>query len=240
MKKSFKNTALILLFLILSVSVAILVYLHFFASDNLTGRWTARLDMTEQAAATAFSWLQDIEAVPVSLEETESYMQDLTVQVSLTFEQTGLHQGTFQCTVLPESYESCRQAAYKAFAAAFRESVSERLRMAGYTGSTDEDAVEALMTESFGMSTVDYLMACAPALLPSLEELQARYDGTGAYETEKGVLTRRFDAGGTASKSECYIRKDSSLILSEEAESASVSLSPERYPIIYTLEQAQQ
>lgn len=233
MRKSAKNAVLILLFLTLTVSVAVLAYLHFFASDNLTGRWTTRLDMTEQAAATAFGWLQDIEAVPVSLEEMDSYMQDLTVQVNLTFEQTGRNQGTFQCNVLPESYEACRQAAYEAFAAAFRESVAERLKMAGYTGSTDEDAVEALVAESFGMSAVDYLMTCAPALLPSLEELQGRYDGSGTYETADGVLIRSFDTGGAA-KAECYIRKDSTLILSGEADSATVSLSPERYPIIYT------
>mgnify|MGYP006922429502 CR=1 FL=1 len=45
------------------------------------------LDMTEQAAMTALAWLQDIEAVPVSLEDMGAYMQNLTVQVRLNMKQ---------------------------------------------------------------------------------------------------------------------------------------------------------
>lgn len=230
MRKTMKNTIFILLLLILSVSTALLIYLHFFASNDndLSGEWTAELDMTEQAAVTALSWLQDIEAVSISLEDMEVYMQDLTIQVNLTLEQTARSEGTFRCNILPESYDACNQAAYEAFAVAFRELVAERLRMAGYTGGTDEEAVEALVTETFGMPTVAYLMSCGPALLPSMEELQAQYDGSGTYEAEEGILIRQFDAGASVTtKAESYIRKDSILILSDH------------YPMIYTLEQTQ-
>ena len=68
--------------------------------------------------------------------------------------------------------------------------------MAGYTGGTDGESIEALVNETFGMSTVAYLTPCGPALLPSLEELQAQYDGSGTYTALEGVLTRQFEAGG--------------------------------------------
>ncbi len=238
MGKVVKNTVWILLLSTLSVSTVLLIYLHFFASDdrNLSGEWTAELDMTQQAAVTALDWLQDIEAVSVSLEDMESYMQGLTIQVDLTLEQTARSEGTFHSHVLPESYDACNQAAYEAFARAFRELSAERLRMAGYTGGTDEEAMEALVTETFGMSTVSYLMSCGPALLPSLEELQAQYDGSGIYETAEGILTRQYDDGGSVdAKAEYYIRKGASLILSEEAASDPSGSFSEHYPMVYSL-----
>lgn len=240
MRKVINKVVLVLLFLILSVSTAFLAYLHFFASDDrdLSGEWIAELDITAQAAVTALDWLQDIEAVSISLEDMESYMQNLTIQVNLTFEETARSEGSFQCNILPESYDTCRQAAYEGFAAAFRNLLAERLRMTGYTGDTDEEAVEALVTETFGMSTVSYLMSCGPALLPSLEELQSRYDGSGTYEAAEGVLTRQFDTGGAAAaKAESYIRKGSSLILSADIGSDTDGFLTNDYPVIYTLKQ---
>lgn len=242
MRRAVKNTIYTLLLLTLSVSTAFLIYLRFLESrdKDLSGEWTADLNMTEQAAAKAFSWLQDIEGVSVTLEELGGYMQDLTVQVNLTFEQTARSEGTFHCNVLPESYDACNQAAYEAFAAAFRRLTAERLRMAGYGGDTDEEAVEALVLETFGMSTVSYLMSCGPALLPSLEELQSQYDGNGTYKAAEGILTRQFDADGSdAAKTECYIRKGSSLILSEEAGPVTQAGFSEHYPVLYILNQPQ-
>ncbi|MBD5476470.1 MAG: hypothetical protein HDR17_10920 [Lachnospiraceae bacterium] len=239
MRKTIKNAVFILLFLTLSVSTALLAYLHFFASDDkdLSGEWTANIDMTEQAAVAAFSWLQDIEGVSVSYEEIESYMQGLTTEVNLTFEQTERSAGIFQCNISPESYEACNQAAYAAFATVFQELLSERLRMTDYAGSTDKEATEALVTETFGMSTVSYLMSYGPTLLPSLEELQAGYDGSGTYEITDDILTRQFENGGAVTtKAEYYIRKESNLILSEEIDSVSDGPLSDYYPIVYTLQ----
>ena len=231
---------LVLLLLTLSVSTAFLAYLHFFAPDDkdLSGEWIAELDITAQAAVTALDWLQDIEAVSISLEDMESYMQDLTIQVNLNLEQTARSEGTFQCNIPPESYDICRQAAYEGFAAAFRDLLAERLRMAGYTGNTDEEAMESLALETFGMSTVSYLMSCGPALLPSLEELQSRYEGSGTYEVAEGILTRQFDTGeAAAARVERYIRQGSSLILSEDTDPDTDGFLTNYYPVIYTLKQ---
>ena len=236
------NTILIILFLSLGASTAILTYYHFFAEvdDDLSGEWITKLDMTQYAATSALSWLQDIEAVSVSLQAMEAYMQGLEIHMNLTMEQTDRSVGTFQCNIAPESYDACNQAAYEAFTMAFRDALAERLRMAGYTDGMDEDsmdeeAIEALVTETFGMSTVSYLMACGPVLLPPLEELQAGYDGSGTYETVEGVLIRQFnDELPVAAKREHYILTEVHLILSEEIDSASSNSFFDRYPIVYT------
>lgn len=238
MGKIIKNAFVIFLLLTLSASTALLAYLHFIVPDeeDLSGEWTAGLDMTQQAAVSALGWLQDIEAVSVSLEDMEPYMQELTVQVDMNLEQTGSSEGTFRCHVVQESYDACRQAAYEAFAMAFLDLLADRLRMAGYTGSTDREAVEALVTETFGMSTVSYLMACGPALLPSLEDLQAQFDGSGTYEAAEDVLTRRVDADGVVvTEEEYYIRKDSTLILSGKVDVDPSGLFSDYYPVIYML-----
>lgn len=250
MGKTVKNILLTLLILSLSISTALLAYLHFFASEDtkLEGEWTAELDMAQQAAVTALGWLQDIEGVSVSLEDIEPYMQDLTVQTHLAFEQTarsrGATQGTFRCGIVPESYDACRQAAYEAFALAFQKLLAERLHMAGYTGGTDGENIEGLVKESFGMSTVDYLMSYGPALLPALEELQVQYEGSGVYEAAEGILTRHFGSGeaGGAAVRERYIRKELHLILTDEADESFPGPLADFYPIIYTLkeDQAQQ
>ncbi len=237
MKKTMKKVIFILLLLTVSVYALFLTYLHFFVpgGKDLSGEWTGGLDMTKQAAVTAFGWLQEVEAVSVSLEDMESYMQDLTIQVNLTLEQTVRSGGTFRCHVLPESYDACRQAAYEAFARAFREILAERLRMAGHAENTDMEDVENLVTETFGMSTVSYLKSCGPALLPSLEELQAQYDGGGVYDAAGGILTRQFDNAPSVTKTEGYIRKGSSLILFEKTDSDTSGHSSDDYPVIYTL-----
>ena len=219
MGKGIKNIILLLLILSLSISTFFLTYLHFFKSDNgsFSGEWTAELDLTEQAAVTAFIWLQDIEAVYVSFEDVESGMQKLTVQIDLNLDAATDYEGTFRCSILPESYNMCEQAAYEAFAAAFRELLAERLRMAGYTGGTDKEDIEALVTETFGMSTVSYLMTNGPALLPSLEDLQAQYDGNGTYELVEGILIWQYDNG--ISRTDNYVCENSSLVLSVEEDS---------------------
>lgn len=209
-----------ILFLFLITSTALLTYLHFFApgDKDLSGTWTANLDMTDQAAVTALDWLQDIEAVSITLEDMEQYMQGLTVEVNLTLEQTAREQGMFSCNIRSESYDACNQAAYEAFAAAFEDLLVERLHKAGYSGGTDKESIETLVTETFGMSTVSYLMSCGPQLLPPLEDLQAQYDGSGTYITEEGVLIRQFDDGWqVTAKTDYYLRKGSTLLLSEEA-----------------------
>ncbi len=242
MRKIVRYILCTLLFLTLSVLTAFLIYLHFFRQGdrNLTGEWTAGLDMTKQASVTAFIWLQDIEGVSASLEEVESRMGDLTVEVNMKLEQTDQSGGTFYCNIEAGSYEACEQAAYEAFAAAFRELLGERLRMAGYAKEADGEAVEALVQETFGMSTVSYLRSCAPALLPSLEELQAAYDGGGTYETAEGLLIRQFDEGGGGiTRTEHYIRKDDRLILSGEAAEDGSDVISEYDPLIYTLRQSQ-
>ncbi|MCM1174688.1 MAG: hypothetical protein NC341_06505 [Blautia sp.] len=232
-----KNILAAISLLTLSAAVVLLICLHFSASGDrdLSGEWTAELDMTKQAAVSALIWLQDMEAVSVSLEDMESYMPELILQINLTLEQTGHSGGTFSGKILPESYDACSQAAYEAFAGAFRELAAERLRMAGYTGGIGQEDIEALVTETFGMSTVSYLMSCGPSLLPPLQELQAQYDGSGVYEAADDILIRRFDAGPATEMAEHYIRKGAELILLEETASGVSGLISGAYPIVYTL-----
>lgn len=242
MRKIIKNTIFIILFSVLIIFAAFWAYLHFYAANekNLSGVWTADLDMTEQAAVTALDWLQDIEAVSISIQDMESHMQGLSIELYLTLEQTDRFAGTFDSSILPESYTACRQAAYEAFASAFRELLADRLHMAGFTGGTDEDSIEMLVMETFGMSTTSYLMSCVPNLLPPLEDLQAQYDGSGAYEASDGILTRQFDSGQLVrTKTERYIRKDSTLILTEETDSVNFGYFADHYPVLYTLQQPQ-
>lgn len=244
MGKIGKNLILVLLFLTLGASVGFLAYLHFFEEENLSGEWTAELNFTEEAAVAAHVWLQDIEAVSVSLEDMERHMRGLTVEVSLTLEQTSRREGSFQCGVLPESYEACRDAAYEILADAFRTLLAERLRMAGYEGETDREAVEALAAETFGMSTVSYLKTCGPALLPSLEELQAEYDGGGSYRTAGGILIRQYDGESFGvTRQERYLREGGTLVLTEEvsdddSQGSAPADSDGRYPALYLLQES--
>ncbi len=240
MGKTIKKVICTLLFLTLCTSTVLLAYLHFFAPDeeNLSGAWITQMDMKAQAAVTALDWLQDIEAISLSLEEMEAYLPDLSIQVHLTLEQTAPFAGTFHSSILPESYVACRQAAYEALAMAFLDLLAKRLHMAGFPDATDRGTLEALVQETFGMSTFSYLTTYGPALLPTLEEFQARYDGSGTYQSADGILTWRFDSPGNALSeiSECYIRKGNYLVLTQKSGPASQGHIPGTYPVVYTLQ----
>ena len=96
------------------------------------------------------------------------------------------------------------------------------------------------MAGEFGVSAVSYLMEYGPALLPSLEELQGQYEGSGVYEVDEGILRRRFEDGSTViTKEEYYIRKDDALILTGEADSEDGESSSSRYPVVYRWEPQQ-
>ncbi len=240
-RRTIKNAMVTILFLALGTCAILFAFLYFFTSGdrNLSGEWTAEIDVTQQAAVTALDWLQDIEAVSISLEDMESYMENLTIQLNMTLEQTSRSEGTFHCHISPESYEACKQAAYQAFAQAFRELLGERLRMAGYEGDVEPEEIENLAATAFGMSTESYLMSYGPVLLPSLENMQAQYEGSGTYETAEGVLFRQFDAGGAKEATEeYYIRKGANLALLGETDPAASGghfFSP--YPMVYTLKE---
>ena len=81
-------------------------------------------------------------------------------------------------------------------------------------------------------------MTCGPKLLPSLEDLQAEYDGSGTYEAADGILTRQFETGqGVGTRVEYYIRQDGILVLSEELGSVPAGFSADDYPVMFTLKQ---
>ncbi len=235
MGRTVRGTLRCLLLLTVGAVCAFWAYVRFFAEGGMAGEWTASLDMREQAAASAFCWLQDIEQASVSLEEVGASMPDLTIQVNLTLRKTSRLGGNFQCNISPESYEACRQAAYEAFAGIFREIVAKRLHMAGYVEGVDVQSVEALAAEAFGMPTVSYLMEKGPALLPALEEMQARYGGSGVYEAKDGILTRHFTEGQPDTvRTESYIRQGSSLVLSKGAGSDVREGLFGQHPVFYT------
>jgi len=62
MKKIMKNAIFTILFSVLIILALFLAYLFLYASNdrNLSGKWTADLDMTGQAAVTSLGWLQDM------------------------------------------------------------------------------------------------------------------------------------------------------------------------------------
>lgn len=235
MGRTVRGTLRCLLLLTVGAVCAFWAYVRFFAEGGMAGEWTASLDMREQAAASAFFWLQDIEQASVSLEEVGASMPELTIQVNLTLRKTSRFGGNFQCDISPESYEACRQAAYEAFAGIFREIVAKRLNMAGYGEGVDAQSVEALAAEAFGMPTASYLMEKGPALLPALEEMQARYGGSGVYEAKDGILTRHFTEGQPDTvRTESYIRQGSSLVLSKAAGSDVREGLFGQHPVFYT------
>ena len=113
MRKILNVVVLAVLLPALLIATVLLTYLHFFApgDKNLSGKWTASLDMTDHAAVAAIGWLQDIEGIDIegiaaSMQEMENAVQDFTVEVTITFEETARSEGTFEACVIPESYET--------------------------------------------------------------------------------------------------------------------------------------
>ena len=191
---------LAIILLLAAISCALSLRLYKRSDPNLSGRWQMELDVTDQACMRANAWLH--EAGHGSEVDVGNYMPELHILVELALREDG----SWSRQLDEASLSAARQKAEAALHDALRELVRLRIADAGRPLETDT-ALDARLADAAGMPVERYLSEYGPALLPSAEELQARYNGSGGFQIE-GVHIH-FDGQDSAR----YLADDALLVL---------------------------
>lgn len=140
------------------------------------------VSMTEEASARAFVWLSNIEDTELTYEEVKECMGDFNLEIVKT---PADKKGVYTMSLADNAYGYCLSQAKTGLERAYRLSVCKRITSTGYEGTVNDELVESLMQETFGMSVSDYISQCEIVLLPSEEELISKYSGEVSDEENK-------------------------------------------------------
>lgn len=130
--------------------------------------------VTEEAAARAYVWLNQIEDMHLSYGDVRKMMGDIRLELILT---PGKEDGKYMQALAEGTLTDCQSRAQNGLEKAYREVVRHRLADAGYEGEISDTVLDDLMREAYGVSVSEYLASCHVQLLPTPEELTEMYVG---------------------------------------------------------------
>ena len=182
---------LLVILLLAAISCGLALRLWRRSDPVVVGSWRMQADLTLLARERANAWLRA--AALGEQTDAGAYLPPIQVPVDLKLTEDGQWSRSVDAGKLQEA----EREAQTALAEALRALVCLRIRDAG---RPEEDAAgaEARIESAVGMSAEDYLAACGPALLPTVEELEALYGGSGGYTIEgpylhlEGLGSRRY------------------------------------------------
>ncbi len=161
----------ILLFCIMTViTVVVILGLLIFLKIKYSKPFYEYVSMSEEAAARAYIWLNQMEDMPLSYEEIKEMMGDIRLELILT--PTG-EKGRYMRALADGTFEDCQEKAQAGLEKAYREVAGYRFFAAGYEG----DILDDMMQEVYGVSVSEYLSYCKVQLIPTLVELTEMYSG---------------------------------------------------------------
>ena len=189
-----KNSGSILLLTALFSAAAILgiLLLFFFlarfegaepAQDPLAGTWRRSIDLTEEFREAARAYLS--EARLGNTLDPSDYITELQVTLLLEFREDG----TYSIKVDESSYGTAKKNAEDALEEAFTDLLSMRGKEMGKS-SVSKKEMEALFSRLTGKSFSEYLQENEIALIPTLDELEAQYNASGAFRKTGELLER--------------------------------------------------
>ena len=189
-----KNSGSILLLTALFSVAAILgvLLLFFFLArfegaeppqDPLLGTRKRSIDFTEDFRQAARAYLS--EARLGNTLDPSDYITELQVTLLLEFRKDG----TYSLTVDKGSYLTAKKNAEDALEDAFTDLLSMRGKEMGKS-SVSKKETEALFSWLTGKSFSEYLQENEIALIPTLDELEAQYNASGAFRKTGALLER--------------------------------------------------
>ena len=168
---------LLVVFLLAAISCALAIRVYRGPNTSPVGQWRMKVDLSETARARANGWLQKAE-----LGERVDVGEALPpIQADVLLEITP--DGRWSREVDEQSLAAAEAEAKDALAAALRKLLLLRIEDAGRPAGSAEEA-ETRIQNAIGMTTVQYLEARGPQLLPTAEELRGAYEGGGSYEID--------------------------------------------------------
>ena len=132
------------------------------------------VSMTEEVSARALVWLNEIDDINLSFDDVKECMGNLNIEIKYSPTET---KGIYTQEIVPGCYEQCESGAKAGLEKAYKLAVMNRLQLAGYSEPCTDETVENLMKSTFGLSVSEYISQCDISILPTEDELKAKYSG---------------------------------------------------------------
>jgi len=175
-KKSALTPILLGIVLIMSAVIGLFIFNEYKKSKEPRYEYVS---LSEEAAARAYVWINNIEDNGVSFEDAKECMGEFNLElVSNPTEERGI----YQRSLADGAYEYAASSAKVGMEKMYRLAVKNRLVAAGFEGEPTDEDVENLMQKTFGVSVEEYLTRENIELLPTEEELNEKYSGEVSYE----------------------------------------------------------
>lgn len=203
--------AVISIFIMLCIFVGIIFYQNYKKLNGLSGRWTAKIEMTDEIVTNSIVWLSDIQNAEINREWVKSKCDPIEVEVVLNVNKTEGSKGTYDISVDMESYENCKKQAYDLVADCIKDIVLDRLTKLGYE-DISADELNELITQVLGNDLDEYLQDKTGELIPSYEDIALTYEQNGEYEVDgkEIVLTH-----GSESERKSLLFDDKNLVIGD-------------------------
>lgn len=164
----------IAVFVIMLLLMSVMIFFFLTKEERLAkkSKWMRKVDLTESVTEGIEDYIR-LARLGDEI-DVKSIVPSIEYNVILTFE----NKGEFEESLDQASYEECESLAYKAFEEAVTELVKKRLEAGGHTENPSE-----LIAETLGCDLTTYLKENAPAILPSLDELNSSTGRSSRAET---------------------------------------------------------
>jgi len=158
----------ILVFIIL----ALLGVMGYFGAKSYKEKYKAPsykyIPMTEEASARAFVWLKRIDDIDLSYEEVKECMGSFNLEVIRKPTEV---KGEYTYELVDGAYGYCESQAKIGLEKAYYLAIKKRITNSGYEGEVNNELVDRIMDETFGMSVSEYLNKHDIKLLPEINEI---------------------------------------------------------------------
>ncbi len=178
-----KRTPLIVTLILISISLLcgclFFVYKEY-KSSNIAGEYTGYVDLSEDFALRAYTFLADIEDVNVSYLDVLDAYKDCGIQSSISFGKELLsNMGTYSISVDEETYKGVIDEGYVTLANLMEGYISVRLATEGYDYPDNER--EELIKNALGSELTDYLKNTFTDIFVPYETIAENYNDSGSF-----------------------------------------------------------
>lgn len=170
-KRSVLTPILLGIVIVMSVAIVLFLYGQYKASKEPVYKYVS---MSDEAAARAFVWLNEIEDNELTFEQVKECMGDFNLELVLVPTE---EKGVYTRSLAEGAYDYVYSQSKVGFEKAYKIVVKNRLQAAGFEGECTDETVEELMQKTYGVSVEEYLEGCDVKLIPTREELEEEYSG---------------------------------------------------------------
>lgn len=128
--------------------------------------------MSEEASANTLIWLNHITDNELDFATVLECMGDMSV----TVERIPGKKGAYTQTLVEDTYDTCLAQASDGFKKAYIKAIENRILEQNPDAELEEDTVDSLMSDVYGVSVDEYLSSVECEIIPDIDAVKERYN----------------------------------------------------------------